>query len=143
MNITERAQKVLTEIDAALAMADKATQGPWTMCGGYTPHYSAIQASGVYVIHQFADQTTDKEQGRPLPAPSAEQQRHNAAFIAASRTLLPASLLCLKTAIEGLMKLHKVNDTSEVLNVSITMGMSRFESNVALTTLCDQWEAER
>jgi hypothetical protein len=29
MSITDRAQKVLAEIDAALALAEKATKGPW------------------------------------------------------------------------------------------------------------------
>ena len=54
--------------------------------------------------------------------------RHNdATFIAGSRTLLPASLRCLKTAIEGLLE--------DVIPYSWKAEL--------LTTLCDQWEAGR
>ena len=124
MNIQDRAALVLQQIDAALALADKATPGPWPNKDNHKP-YQVVwinRAEGYCTLELLAQ---------------------DAAFIAASRNGWPASLRCLKTAIDGLLKLHKANDTSEVLNVSMTMSMSRFESIAALTTLCDQWEAGR
>ena len=91
MNIQDRAALVLQQIDAALALAEKA-----------------------------------KELETLFAAPE------HASFIAASRTLLPASLRCLKTAIEGLLEIMACG----ILSAPAT-------AQRQLTTLCDQWEAAR
>ena len=111
--ITERAAKVLQEIDAALALAEKATQGPWTINGDFIDQSENGYPVAVTRSGRFLPEVTD-----------SEMHRHNAALIAASRTLLPASLQMLKTAIGGLR------------------GAIGFEGcATALATICDQWEA--
>lgn len=96
MTIQQRAAQVLQQIDASLALAEKA-----------------------------------KELGTLYSAPE------HASYIAASRMLLPASLRCLKTAIEGLMRVAFLEtgepDQSYVGRVAAD----------TLATLCDQWEAIR
>jgi hypothetical protein len=88
MSITDRAQKVLAEIDAALALADNAhgdSTPDYTYCPGLADYYEA----------------------------------------ASSRW--PKSLLCLKTAIEGMLP-------------ACGYWVSCAE---ALTAICDTWDAGR
>ena len=91
MNITERAATVLQEIDEQLALADKATAGPW---------------------HHRADCRVHDVNGRQVaktvsPDFSNQQDLQTAAFIASARTVCPTALRCLKTAIEGLLQTRK------------------------------------
>ena len=109
MSITDRAQKVLAEIDAALALAEKATKGPWIAEDSWVGKGNSAVATTCHYAHD-ADAT--------------------------SRTLLPASLRCLKTAIEGLMAAREWNEqTGEEF-------LPRYASE-ALTAICDQWQAGR
>jgi hypothetical protein len=109
-NITDRAAIVLQEIDAALEMAEKATPGPW---------YQGCDLNSAVFDRQGRDIVPDCDPD-------------DAAFIATSRTLLPASMRCLKTAIEGLLKTIKPFRFPDE---------DRPEAHDALTTLCDQWRA--
>ena len=109
MIITEQAAQVLQQIDAALALAEKATKGPWDAgAEGDDMLYASAGGSDWIAL--------------------AEINRRDAAFIAASRTLLPASLRCLKTAIEGLLEIYDATDGYDT-------------ADVVLTALLDQWEA--
>ena len=110
MNITERAQKVLTEIDAALALAEKTTPGPW-------------QQDLSLVITTYSNPEICDCDGY-----SIKQDEDNAAFIAASRTGYPMSLRCLKTAIGGLLRYDDCGSETWLW------------AQQTLTILCDQWE---
>lgn len=122
MNITERAALALQEIDAAIALAEKATPGPWRNTD-----------TGAANVLAFPDQPNRNRPEFDGALYMHTSNRHNdAAFIAASRTLLPKSLRCLKTAIEGLLSAIAV--ASPLMEEHLTAG---------LTTLCDQWEAGR
>lgn len=115
-DITDRAAQVLQQIDAALAQWEiEVTAGPWHKGGGLN------------------SEVFDGE-GRDI-VPDCDPD--NATFIAASRTLLPASLRCLKTAIEGLLRVAFLetgaSDESYVGRVAAS----------TLTTLLDQWEAAK
>ena len=116
MNITEQAATVLQEIDAALAICEKATAGPWE-------HYHEEMPPSMLCTLSF--ETVRVKGGGNL---FRQSEAANATFIAASRTLLPASLRCLKTAIEGLkwLSLHPDN----------VIG------NKTLTTLINQWNSK-
>lgn len=123
MNIQQRAAFVLQQIDAALAR---------------------IATTSEAREQEFLDAIIEiRGNGRTLNTEEMTRARifYNAGA-AASRTLLPVSLHCLKTAIEGLLVVFNANCTCEVLNPSMTMILSHSEANVALTTLCDQWEAK-
>jgi len=115
MAITERAAIVLQEIDAALALADKATPGPWEY--DERPGQQTVMA---------LDGKATVALGFHLTASNATMP-----FIAASRTLLPKSLRCLKTAIE------------KILSDPLLLYPDNDFNREALTTLCDQWEATR
>jgi hypothetical protein len=112
--ITDRAAIVLQQIDAELALAEKATQGPWTT--GY--------------IMESESRVYDCDTNRLLDA-HGRASSANATFIATSRTFLPASLRCLKTAI-GSLKAIYIAASNEA--------DSEFAAK-ALTALCDQWSA--
>jgi len=95
MSITDRAQKVLAEIDAALALADNAhgdVPPDYTYCPGLADYYEA----------------------------------------ASSRW--PKSLLCLKTSIEGLLKIRGSYGHFTAAHEI---------ANDQLIALCDQWSAGR
>lgn len=111
MTITERAAIVLQEIDAALALAEKATPGPWITAPEHIEDREIWNKTGI--CFASAKEPSDR------------------AFIATSRTGLPTALRCLKTAIEGLLK---VRDATVQL---------RAHADPLLTTICDQWEAGR
>ena len=108
--ITNRAAKVLAEIDTALALAEKATPWPW----GFSPF--AENDGRVYDYLQGMSQGIGMINTWPMP---------NAAFIAASRT----SLRCLKTAIEGLL-----------CEGTRYYGAGVNTPHETLNTLCEQWE---
>jgi hypothetical protein len=122
--ITDRAAIVLQQIDAALALAEKATPGPWTTgntCIGIPSVFGETKAVCLF-------QTRSNSESYTLP-----NAKDHATFIAASRTLLPASLRCLKTAI-GALKAIYIAASNEA------------DSEFALRTLanlCDQWEGTK
>jgi hypothetical protein len=138
-NIADRAAQVLREIDAALALAENATPGPWR-----NKHHQ-------YTSEIFSDGWGPIAQMHSSPAPI--QERNNTSdFIAASRTLLPASLRCLKTAIEGLLGQHgyleqcfcgctTANEAGDRDICSRCIALDQSEQS--LTTLCDQWRAAK
>ena len=107
--ITDRAALVLQQIDAALALAEQATQGPWIAEDSWVGKGNSAVATTCHYAHDA-----------------------DAAFIAASRTLMPASLRCLRTAIEGLLIGSDTRNGRD-------FATSACED--ALTTLCDQWSA--
>jgi hypothetical protein len=117
MSITDRAAQVLQQIDAALALAEKATPGPWR-------HHKTG-----YAIHGFDGGFICKTEYADKDA--AKHRQENATFIAASRTILPASLRCLRTAIEGL----------EAAHVALPDGDDTAWN--ALAAICDTWRAGR
>ena len=86
MNITEQAAKVLAEIDEQLALADKATAGPWATklsIGDYNVKVTNIWTNIV---------------GKRIGAITHKNPDHesNAAFIAAARTVCPKSLRIMR-----------------------------------------------
>ena len=115
MNITDRAAQVLREIDAALALAEKATPGRWA------DRFNHESVFGT--MHQVM---TEERPGYfwAINGLGGDMSPADAAFIATSHTLLPASLRCLKTAIEG------------------TLAMGDFGHSLC-AALCDQWEAAK
>ena len=125
MNITEQAATVLQEIDAELALADKATAGPWATklsVGDYNVKVTNIWTNIV---------------GKRIGAITHKNPDHesNAAFIAAARTVCPKSLRCLKTAIEGLLYLSEYSEQSD------ECGCYKYASE-KLTTLINQWNSK-
>ena len=112
MIITEQAAQVLQQIDAALALAEKANTG-------YV--HRKEEPGAVYMGNDLQQQWIEIHSVKPLD---------DGAFIAASRTLLPASLRCLKTAIEGLLEIYDATDGYDT-------------ADVVLTALLDQWEAAK
>lgn len=135
MNITERAAIVLQEMDAALALAEKATPGPWLAQEGsntnddnkiFIRESDDVRHAGGCWLAEMVGQLI------------AGNERDNAAFIATSRTLLPTSLLCLKTSIDELLEI-----IAEAAEDSHGERRLRIVAVNALTTLCDQWEAGR
>jgi len=125
-NITDRCALVLQQIDAALEVAKKATPGPWTqyITAEWPPGWIGVRQN---VASDTLTETHVATVGRVNDA------EHDVAFIATSRTLLPNSLRCLKTAMQAIAW---YNDSAE----------DKTERKIALrtlTTLCEQWEASR
>ena len=109
MNITDQASQVIAEIDAELAICDKATIGVWQHDESEMPAGKVKHADGYLV--------------------ATCQMRPDATFIAASRTLMPASLRCLKTAIEGHLRIITDFHGQSSANAS----------RATLTALITQW----
>jgi hypothetical protein len=130
MNITERAAKVLQEIDAALALAEKATPGPWIWDGKDVWHRGESYESKDYPHSYTGIQGDERLQKSPTFLANTD-------FIAASRTEWPKSLLMNKTAIEGL------RDTARMVGADNPSydGCGR-DAAATLTTILDQWEAK-
>lgn len=114
MIITEQAATVLQEIDEQLALADKATAGPW---------FQPQSAKHLIYTHPAGGDNV-------LAMDDRIGAYEDAAFIAASRTLMPTSLRCLKTAIEGLLEIYDATDGYDT-------------ADVVLTALLNQWEATK
>ena len=123
INITERAAIVLQQIYAALSLAEKATPGPWRCLDDANNHWGMVEVHGPRVRVIGFTQATDVSFSQGITT------RHDRDFIAASRTLLPASMRMLKTAIEGFLAI-----------ASYSTGHAHFQADKSLTTLCDQWE---
>ena len=131
MTITKRADLVLQQIDAALALAEKATPGPLRVVEGQS------ELGDTNEFESWAQiETTSHRESDPVLMEiwnPNDEEVDTLKMFAASRTLLPASLRCLKTAIEGLLKVLQHHGD----------GGYKDDSNEHLTTLCDQWEASR
>lgn len=122
--IQERAALVLAEIAAALAVAEKQTRGPWVRDG-----YDIKQRGGREVAYVGPHHTAPRD----YPLYCKTEDERNGDGIAAARTLMPASLLCLKTAIEGLLEAKEWNEQRD------EDFMPSYAFTI-LTTLCDQWK---
>ena len=135
MTTTERAALVLQQIDAALALAEKATPGPWrvTGCDKHTNKdtaYIKVRGTRLGAKWQIADV-------RFIEAENFTEQKEAqqlAAFIAAARTLLPVSLEIIRDDIKTWLEIMQVVGTSTE---------AWHKANNRLTALCDQWEAGR
>jgi hypothetical protein len=112
--ITDRAAQVLREIDAALALAEKATQGPWIAEDSWVGKDNSAVATTCHYAHDA-----------------------DAAFIAASRTLLPASLQIIRDDIKAWLELR---DSLKVGRDDVTTWDF---CNRRLTAICDQWRAAK
>lgn len=90
MNITERAAKVLQEIDDDLALAGTATDGEWYI------DFATVRSKTHGPICALNN-----------PREYAEAKwKSDATFIVASRNGWPTALRCLKTAIKEMMTWH-------------------------------------
>ena len=119
-SLTEQATKVLTEIDADLAICEKATAGPCATklsVGDYNVKVTNIWTNIV---------------GKRIGAITHKNPDHesNATFIASARTVCPTALRMLKTAIEGLLPL--VRELDDIPN----------SAGHLLTTLITQWNSK-
>ena len=121
MTTQQRAAKVLQEIDAALALAEKATKGPWDKSRYHYPRFIVQRTNG---------QDNDAFPGVRSVCETEQSKPHDAAFIASSRTGWPTALRCLKTAIEGMLNSHAM---------LLKHDWDACELTTALSTLCDQW----
>lgn len=124
MTVTERAAKVLQEINFALAEADNATPGPWRTWGT-----TVVAGPGIDVADAITVASTWQRSALGYP------RTGDSNFIAASRTGWPKALRSLKTAIEGLLSVMPPCPTLE------PSPLLRDHVAACLTTLCDQWEA--
>lgn len=98
-SIQERADIVLREIDAAIALAEKATPGPWW--------------NESCVLHCKAPEWTDEVHACDHPVKTERDEDGD--FIAAARTLVPTSLRCLKAAIELMLMRMDGGWTDDIL----------------------------
>ena len=128
MNITEQAAQVLAEIDAELALAEKATAGPWTLGKGV----KTIREQGKAGPYGFVARTHLAGEFCPR---NDKEKNDNAAFIASARTVCPTALRMLKTAIEGLLYLSEYSEQSD------ECGCYKYASE-KLTTLINQWNSK-
>jgi len=166
MNIIERAQKVLAEIDAKLAWMEKdTTPGPWHWVDSNTDEPVDYAKPDPNVIAEAQDEylgamkslrtVWEKGEGwQRLPkffCETDEIRKADATFIAASPTGWPTALRCLKTAIEGL--LYSIEIANSILIIAWgwegDCGATaraediRDSSTDRLTTLCETWEASQ
>jgi hypothetical protein len=120
MSTTDRAAIVLQQIDAALALAEKATPGPWDASDGVV---GCNTTNGYYMV------TCDSQKT------SHAQDIANAACIAASRTLMPASLQIIRDDIKAWLELR---DSLKVGRDDVTTWDF---CQRRLTAICDTWRA--
>lgn len=114
-SLTDQAAKVLAEIDAALALAEKEIAPEFVMPTGYVGLNNKGEHYRVGWHHGAAEYDT---------------------FIAAARTVCPKALRCLKTAIEGMLRVAFLEtgapDQSYVGRVAAE----------TLTTLITKWNSK-
>lgn len=123
-SLTDQAAQVLAEIDAALAICEKATAGPWE--AGAESGMAFLSARdrcipGISDIGLYADDTTTSEGLR------------NLGFIASARTVCPKSLRMNKTAIEGFLEI--THDSP--------IGAAGKRAESRLNTLISQWNENK
>ena len=132
--LTDQATQVLVEIDAELAICEKATAGPWRAIAGdsYCAYPTVIKDKGPHFI-LFDVSDVEKETAEAdtrFPGMDID-----AAFIASARTVCPTALRMLKTAIEGLLYLSEYSEQSD------ECGCYKYASE-KLTTLINQWNSK-
>lgn len=140
-SLTDQAAQVIAEIDAELAICDKATAGPWRAIAGdsYCAYPTVIKDKGPHFI-LFDVNDVEKETAEAdtrFPGMDID-----ATFIASARTVCPKSLRCLKTAIEGWLKLttRPPGDTPD--EVCHTIDGYADDAEEILTTLITQWNSK-
>jgi len=139
MSITERAQKVLAEIDAALALAEKDGELLPELAADFESAHSFEDSYGV-PGSEWACCDICKAEDRPgifakgIPHEETCKVFRANRIITTSRTLLPSSLRCLRLGIEGLLI---GIDTKNGRDFATTACEN------ALTTLCDHWQKDR
>lgn len=132
MNIIEQAAIALQEIDAELALAEKATVGPWTLGKGV----KTIREQGKAGPYGFVARTHLAGEFCPR---NDKEKNDNASFIAAARTVCPTALRCLKTAIEGLLEIYKYDSGNGCCDYGCDT--PTIAENL-LTTLINQWNSK-
>jgi hypothetical protein len=136
---TDRAAIVLQQIDAALALAEKDGELLSELAADFESAHSFEDSYGV-PGSEWAGCDICKAEDKPgifakgIPHEETCKVFRANRIIAASRTLMPKSLLCLKTAIEGLLI---GIDTKNGRDFATTACEN------ALATLCDQWQKDR
>lgn len=133
-SLTDQAAQVLAEIDAELAICDKATAGPWRAIAGdsYCAYPTVIKDKGPHFI-LFDVNDVEKETAEAdtrFPGMDID-----ATFIASARTVCPKSFRCLKTAIEGCLD-------KKSWDASIHQMYIRQDAEEILTTLINQWNSK-
>lgn len=131
MNIIEQAAIALQEIDAELALAEKATVGPWTLGKGV----KTIREQGKAGPYGFVARTHLAGEFYPR---NDKEKNDNASFIAAARTVCPTALRCLKTAIEGLLRIAESETSADPYEACNHPS----DANETLTTLINQWNSK-
>ena len=71
------------------------TKGPWEVCGGYSPQFTAIHSAAGYIIFSMADANHHREKDALITAPDYETQRANAHLIASAPDLYEALKKCV------------------------------------------------
>ena len=135
MNLTEQAAIVLAELDAELAICEKAAVGPW---------YYWDQKGNDLI-------STGKVEGTLICGLAGFQSKKpEFRFIASARTVCPTALRCLKTAIEGLLQTRKSaaaikkihwGDDGDCGADGRACDIYDFSTD-ALTTLINQWNSK-
>lgn len=139
MNLTDQATQVLVEIDAELALADKATAGPWRAIAGdsYCAYPTVIKDKGphfiIYDVNHVEKETAEADTRFP-------GMDIDAAFIASARTVCPTALRMLKTAIEGLLEIYKYDSGNGCCDYGCDT--PTIAENL-LTTLIAQWNENK
>lgn len=115
-SLTDQAAKVLAEIDAALAICEKATVGLLRWEGD-----CLMESDGAIIM----DASTFGE------ADTAWLKGHADMYLT-SRTVCPKSLRCLKTAIEGLLKravFYPPTEVSHFAETQLTAIITKWNEN--------------
>lgn len=115
---------IKSQIAAARALADAATNGPWFDDDGHVHSEPQSRLSRKYVQRllsdpAFRERETDNQTNRPeTEVAHCDQQSDNfdanVAFIAASRTLVPQLADALERACELLEEMHGYIDETEI-----------------------------
>lgn len=82
------------------------TPGPWKKCGGYSAKYCAVHSLKGYIVFRMADREEDTENGKPIEAPSYDEQHANARLIASAPELLQS--------LEAVMKFWRESKDEEM-----------------------------
>lgn len=131
MNITEQATQVLAEIDAALAICEKATAGPWDWAveGNVLRPYADLISPTRTILAPRHDGNFGSEL-RSLP-----QDRN---FIAHSRTVCPKSLEIIRDDINAWLAITDTNcDNDGMICRNVEIAEKR------LTALIAQWNSNK
>lgn len=139
MTLTSKLDNILAQCREVLALADKATPGPWRGIHGDT--YCAYPSVGAGNGHHFILFDRSDEEGRraddDVKFPGLDS---DADFIATSRTLTPRLARATITAIEALRTIAWIKDSDDALvpkRDGSFLGTTAFN---ALQRIADEWE---